>query len=70
RERSSRSVAENRPDPSTGSARCDDAGCASFIYPSPKHRLQYGEVIGETSTAVAAGQLVHTHNLVSRRAKR
>ena len=31
---------------------------------------KYGEVIGETSMPVAAGQHVHTHNLVSRRARR
>jgi hypothetical protein len=31
---------------------------------------KYGEVIGEAAAAIAAGQHVHTHNLVSRRAKR
>ncbi len=31
---------------------------------------KYGEVIGETSAAIEAGAHVHTHNLVSRRAKR
>ncbi len=30
---------------------------------------KYGEVIGESAAAIAAGALVHTHNLVSRRAK-
>jgi altronate dehydratase len=31
---------------------------------------KYGEVIGETRAAVSAGEHVHVHNLVSRRARK
>jgi altronate dehydratase small subunit len=32
--------------------------------------LKYGECIGEASTAIAAGDWVHIHNIVSRRGRR